>query len=205
MRFTFPLNDSFFWSTIYFYRPEANIDFVSQRSGEKFSHDINTGVHLHPNTSFNAVEKDNLIYNLSTRFNEVSMEWNNDTIVWKLNDQLINKVDLKKLSAGNQSIERIFNNTFTLIMAITLRQEFCNDSNFNLNNINKSYLYINCIRVYKWNETDTKTHVGYNKILDLIIPVSLVIFFVIILIIFFVITTVYCMLNMKRENYTEIK
>jgi beta-glucanase (GH16 family) len=134
-----------------------------------------------------------------TTFNEVSMEWTNEKIVWKLNDQLINEVYFKKLSAGNQSIEKVFNNTFTLIMAITLRQEFYNDSNFNLNNINKSYLYIDYIRVYKWTETQNNTHsypVANNTIITVIIPVSLVI-----LVVLIIIAIVLRKLKMIPENY----
>jgi beta-glucanase (GH16 family) len=196
----FPLNDNFFWSTIYFYRPKANIDFVSQRSGEKFSHYINTGVHINSDKKFIAVEKHNPIYNLITRFNEVSMEWTNEKIVWKLNGQLINEVDLKKLSAENESIEKIFNNTFTLIMAITLRQESYEDLNFNSNNIHKPYLYIDYIRVYKWNETKTNKDsypFAYNTIIIVIIPVSLVILVIIIAIVF-------RKLKVKPENYYTV-
>jgi hypothetical protein len=56
MRFMFPLNDNYFWSTIYFFGAKANIEFVSQVSEEKFSHHINAGVVLHSNISYRKVE-----------------------------------------------------------------------------------------------------------------------------------------------------
>ncbi len=43
-------------------------------------------------------------------------------------------------------------------MALTLRPESYNDLNFNLNNINKPYLYIDYIKVYKQIETKTTTN-----------------------------------------------
>jgi hypothetical protein len=110
------------------------------------------------------VEKHTPAHNMTHSFNEVSIEWNNEKILWKLNDQLINDVNLKKFSAGDESIAQIFNNTFSLIMELTLRPESYNDSNFNLSNcIKKPYLYIDYIRVYKPKETKTTTNSTQRK------------------------------------------
>ncbi len=163
----FPLNDNI-WSTIYLFSGKANIDFVSQISNEKLSHDIQTGVVLHTHDiktgafqhsykSFSEVEKQTPIHNMTHSFNEVSMEWTNEKIVWKLNDQHINEVNLKRFSSGNKTIDKIFNDSFRLIIALTLRQEFYIDSNFNLNDIQKSYLDIDYIKVYKWRKTEINT------------------------------------------------
>ncbi len=157
LRLMFPVNDNYFWSTIYLSGPEANIEFVSQIPEEKFSIELKTGVKLHSNTSLTKVEKHTPAHNMTHSFNEVSIEWNNEKILWKLNDQLINDVDIKNFSAGDESIAQIFDNTFTLVMALTLRPESYNDSNFNLSNIHKPYLYIDYIRVYKPKETITTT------------------------------------------------
>ncbi len=138
--------------------PNADIEIVDQIQEEKFSHDIYTGVILHSNTSFRKVEKHTPAHNMTHSFNEVSIEWNNKKILWKLNDQLINDVDLKKFSAGNESIAQNFNHTFRFIMAIMLRPESYNDSNFNLSNIHKPYLYIDYIKVYKPKEANNKTN-----------------------------------------------
>jgi hypothetical protein len=138
--------------------PDANIEFVGQILEEKFSIDLKTGVKLHSNTSFTKVEKHTPAHNMTHSLNEVSIEWNNKKILWKLNDQLINDFDLKKFSAGNGSIAQFFNNTFIIVMALTLRPESYNDLNFNLNNINKPYLYIDYIKVYKQIETKTTTN-----------------------------------------------
>jgi hypothetical protein len=43
-------------------------------------------------------------------------------------------------------------------MMIVLRSESYNDSNFNLSNIHKPYLYIDYIKVYKQKETKTTTN-----------------------------------------------
>jgi hypothetical protein len=112
LRLMFPVNDNYFWSTIYLSGPEANIEFVSQIPEEKFSIELKTGVKLHSNTSFTKVENYTPAYNMTHSFNEVSIEWNNEKILWKLNDQLINDIDLKKFTAGNESIAQIFDNTF---------------------------------------------------------------------------------------------
>jgi beta-glucanase (GH16 family) len=223
MRFKFPPNNNA-WSTIYFFRTKANIDFVSQR--EKFSHDINTGVHIHSNTSFSTVEKHTSIHNMTHSFNEVSMEWTNEKIVWKLNDQHINEVNLKRLSSGNEAIDQIFKTSFRLIMALTLRREFYNDPNVNLNDIQKSYLDIDYIRVYEWRETEINTQsypvtnntmptvvnlvakntmtfvvnpIAKNSVTVIIIPVLLVI-----LVVLIIIAIVYWKLKMKHEiNYSN--
>jgi hypothetical protein len=161
----FPLNDNYFWATTYLHEPNANIEFVSQIPEEKFSIDLKTGIKLNSNTSFTKVEKHTPAHNMTHSFNEVSIEWNNKKILWKLNDQLINNVDLKNFSAGNESIAQIFNNRFSLIMALTLRREFYNGSNFNLSNVfqYKPYLYIDYIRVYKPKETKTITNPVQHK------------------------------------------
>jgi hypothetical protein len=160
----FPLNDNYFWTEIYLLGPNANIEFVSQIPEKKFSIDLKTGIKLNSNTSFTKVEKHTPAHNMTHSFNEVSIEWNNEKILWKLNDQLINDVNLKKFSAGDESIAQIFNNTFSLIMELTLRPESYNDSNFNLSNcIKKPYLYIDYIRVYKPKETKTTTNSTQRK------------------------------------------
>jgi hypothetical protein len=124
---------------------------------ERFSHDIKTGVVLHEKPKRRKTEKHSPINNMTQTFNEMSMEWNNEKIVWKLNNQLINKVDLKKFSFGDQNIEQMFNENFRIIMAISLREEFYYSSNFNLKSLHKPYLYVDYIRVYKWNETENNT------------------------------------------------
>jgi beta-glucanase (GH16 family) len=185
MRFMFPLNDNI-WSTIYLFGAKANIDFVSQISNEKLSHDIQTGVVLHTHDiktgdfqhsykSFREVEKQTPIHNMTHSFNEVSMEWTNEKIVWKLNDQHINEVNLKRFSSRNEIIDQIFNTSFRLIIELTLRQEFYNDSNFNLNDMQKSCLDIDYIRVYKWKETEINTQsypVTNNTMTPVVNPVA---------------------------------
>ncbi len=157
LRLMFPVNDNYFWSSIYLSTCNAYIGFVSQIPEEKFSIELKTGVALYSKTNFRKEEKHTPAHNMTHSFNEVSIEWNDEKILWKLNDQLINDVDLKKFSAVDESIAQIFNDTFRLIMALTLRPESYNDSNFNLSNIHKPYLYIDYIRVYKQNETKTTT------------------------------------------------
>jgi hypothetical protein len=154
----FPVNDNYFWSTIHLSRPDAKIEFISQTPEEKFSPEIKTGIALRSNKSFEKEEYHTPAHNMTHSFNEVSIEWNNKKILWKLNDQLINDVDLKEFSGGNESIAQIFNNTFILVMTLTLRQESYNDSNFSIKNIHKPYLYIDYIRVYKQKETKTTTN-----------------------------------------------
>jgi hypothetical protein len=222
IRFMFPLNDKYFWSKIYLFAAKANIEVVSQTSEERFSHDINTGVVLHTDKiktfniqhsdkSFNEIAKQIPIFNVTNSFNEISMQWTNEKIVWKLNDHNIKKVDIKNFSSGNENIEQVFNETFRLIMAITLRPEFYNDSNITLDNIKIPYFYIDYIRVYKWigseikqnsfpiaNKTETNTHsnsVVNNKIIIAIIPVLLVIFVLLIIIVI-----VFRKLKVKHEN-----
>jgi hypothetical protein len=135
--------------------PNAYIEIVGQIEEEKFSHDIYTGVILDSNTSSRKVEKHTPAHNMTHSFNEVSIEWNNKKILWKLNDQLINDVDFKEFSAG---IAQNFNHSFRLVMDIVLRTKSYNDSNFNLSNIHKPYLYIDYIKVYKPKETSNKTN-----------------------------------------------
>jgi hypothetical protein len=154
----FPVNDNYFWSSVHLLRPEANIEFISQTPEKKFSPDIKTGVALRSNKRFEKVVYHTPAHNMTHSFNEVSIEWNNEKIVWKLNDQSINDVDLKEFSGGDESIAQIFNNTFTLAMVLTLRQESYNDSNFSIKNIHKPYLYIDYIRVYQQKETKTTTN-----------------------------------------------
>ncbi len=155
LRFMFPLNDNYFWSSINLYSLEANIEIIGQVLEEKLSHDITTGVELHSNRSFTKFKKHTPTYNMTHRFNEVSIEWNNKKMLWKLNDHLINDIDIKEFSGGNESIAQIFNNTFNLVMRLTLDKESYIDPNFNLSNIHKPYLYIDYIRVYKQKETTT--------------------------------------------------
>jgi len=158
LRLMFPLNDNYFFAAIYLLGPKASIIFVSQREDEKFSHDIATGVLLNSNISFQKMEIITPAHNMTHNFNEVSIEWNNKKILWKLNDKLISHVDLKEFSAGNESIAQMFDNTFILMMGIKLRPESYNDPNFNLSNIHIPYLYIDYIRVYKQKETETTTN-----------------------------------------------
>jgi len=209
----FPYDNNYFYSTIYFFGAKADINFVKQIPDEKFSHVINTGVVPHWDKSFKEEVKQTPIYNMSNSFNEVSMEWTDEKIIWKLNDQHINDVEFKKISSGNKSIEQIFNNYFRLVMALTLKQEFYNDSNFNLKNTQKSYLYIDYIRVYKWKETEFNTrsypvannaittdanNFSNNYVTTIIIPVSLVI-----LVVLIIIAIIYWKLKMKHEiNYS---
>jgi hypothetical protein len=166
---------------------------------EKFSHDIKTGVVLHEKPNKIKPEKHSPINNMTQTFNEMSMEWDNHKIIWKLNNQLINKVDLKKFSSGDQNIEQIFNKNFRLIMAITLRKEFYYSWNFNLKSLHKPYLYVDYIRVYKWNQTENNNteflNDRRNAIIPFIIPVSLSIFVVVLIIIAFV----YWNLKMNRQ------
>jgi len=152
----FPYNN-YFYSTIYFFGAKADINFAKQIQDEKFAHVINTGVVSHWDKCFKEEVKQTPIYNMNNSFNEVSMEWTDEKIIWKLNNQHINDVEFKKISLGNKTIERIFNNSFRLVMALTLKQEFYKDSNFNLNDKQKPYLYIDYIRVYKWKETEINT------------------------------------------------
>jgi hypothetical protein len=153
----FPVNDNYFWSTIYLSQLDANIELVSQIPEEKFSIELKTGVRLLSNTSFRKEENHTPAYNMTHSFNEVSIEWNYEKVLWKLNDQLINDVDLKNFSGGDESIAQIFDNSFILIMALTLRPESYNDSNFNLSNIHKPHLYIDYIRFYEPKENITTT------------------------------------------------
>ncbi len=202
MRFMLPLNDNYVWSTIYFVGPKVFIDFISQIPEEKSSHDIKTGVVLHEKPNRIKPEKHRPINNMTQTFNEMSMEWDNHKIIWKLNNQLINKVDLKKFSSGDQNIEQIFNENFRLIMAITLRKEFYYSSNFNLKSLHKPYLYVDYIIVYKWNQTENNKQNNTellndrrNTIIPFTIPVALAIFVVILIIIAFV----YRNLKMNRK------
>jgi cbb3-type cytochrome oxidase subunit 3 len=211
----FPLNDNI-WSTIYLFGNKANIDFVSQISNEKLSHDIQTGVVLHShdfqhsNKSFREVEKQTPIHNMTHSFNEVSMEWTNEKIVWKLNDQHINEVNLKRFSSGYKAIEQIFNASFRLIIALTLRQEFYNDPNVNLNDIQNSYLYIDYIRVYKWRETEinSQSYSVTNKTMPTVANNSVttitILVLLLILVVLIIIAIVYWKLKMKHEiNYSN--
>jgi hypothetical protein len=139
-----PLNDNYFWPTIVLVGPNAVIRFISSSSDEKFSHNIETGVHLRSNINFQKLERINPAPNMTHSFNEVSMEWNKKKIIWKLNNQLINDVDLKKFSESNESIAQMFDNTFSLVMSIMLKEGSYNDFNFNFNlsNVHIPHLYI---------------------------------------------------------------
>ncbi len=210
----FPYDNNYV-STIYFFGAKANINFAKQIPDEKFSHVINTGVVPHWEKSFKKEVKQTPIYNMSNSFNEVSMEWMNEKIIWKLNNQHINDVEFKKISSGNKTIEQIFKNSFKLIMALTLKEEFYNNSNLNLNNTQKPCLYIDYIRVYKWKETKINTilypltnntmttvvnPVANNSVTTIIISVLLVI-----LVVLIIIAIVYWKLKMKREiNYSIV-
>jgi hypothetical protein len=171
----FPYNNNYFYSTIYFFGAKADINIAKQMPDENFSHVINTGIVPHWDKSFKEEVKQTPIYNMSNSFNEVSMEWTDEKIIWKLNDQHINYVEFNQISSGNKNIEQIFNNNFTLVMALTLKQEFYKDSNFNLKNIQKPYLYIDYIRIYKWKETEFNTQsypVTNNTMTTVINPFS---------------------------------
>jgi hypothetical protein len=157
----FPVNDNYFWSSIYLSRLDIDIELVIQIPEEKFSIELKTVVKLHTNTSFRKVEKHTLAHNMTHSFNEVSIEWNDEKILWKLNDQLINDVDLKKFLASNT---QIFDNTLILVMTLKLRPGSYNDSNFNLSNIHKPYLYIDYVRAYKPKKNATTPFPNAKKI-----------------------------------------
>jgi hypothetical protein len=146
-------NNNHFYSKIYLSGDKADIILARQTLDEKFSHVISAGVVPRWDKSFKEEVKLTPIYNMSSSFNEVSMEWTDEKIIWKLNNQSINDVDLQKLFSGKKADEQILY-SFRLFMALTLKREFYNDPNLNLNNTQKPCLYIDDFRVYNWKETE---------------------------------------------------
>ncbi len=185
IRFKFPLNDNYVWSTIYFYGSEAYIDFLSQESEKAFSQIVKSGVKI----GWNDEEIQNKYIpqnNMSDNFNEVVMDWNNERIVWTINDELIHTVNLKRFFQFDDNIlyekeGQPFDKPFELVMAITMRNEFYDDINFDLKNLYNPYFHIDYIRVYQWRDSENVKHIS---IIIIAISVSFVIVLFIIIIYF---------------------
>jgi beta-glucanase (GH16 family) len=189
IRFKFPLNDKNVWSTIYFYGSEAYIDFLSQESEKAFSQIVKSGVRIR----WNNEEIQNKYIpqnNMSDNFNEVVMDWDNERIVWTINDQFIHTVNLKRFFQFDDKIlyekeGQPFDKPFELVMAITMREEFYDHKNFDLKNLYNPYFHIDYIRVYQWRDSqNVKYYCNNGYIIIIAISVSFVIVLLIIIIYF---------------------
>lgn len=133
----------------------GSIDFMTQITGLD-AHYVKSGLKYGVNQLYRGFVGS--IKNITSTFNEISMEWENQSIIWRLNEIQFHKEKFDKLlqydNSGKyyKSLGEPFNKYFYIGIEISVDPKIYTENRFDVHTWTDPYLYIDYIRVYEWNE-----------------------------------------------------